>query len=82
MESQDVHDTLGNDYTGIAMLVGSLMIGIACVFMWLAVDFAFSITALVWGSIIVCAALFFRHKTTEKYVRYIQGDSRNDKQEC
>ena len=63
-------DTLVNDYTGVAMIVGALMIVTACVFMWLSVTFPFSITALVWGSIIVCASLFFRHKAMDKHVRY------------
>lgn len=43
-ERQKIQDTLGNDYTGIAMLVGALMIATAFVFMWLSVTFPFSIT--------------------------------------
>ncbi len=62
--------TLGNDYSGVALLVGSVMIATACLFMWLSVTFPFSITALVWGSIIVCVSLFFRQKAMDKRLRY------------
>jgi hypothetical protein len=70
---QNVQDTLSNDYTGVAILIGALMIATAFVFMWLSVTFPFSITALVWGSIIVCASLFFRHKAMDKRVRHCEA---------
>jgi hypothetical protein len=65
-----VQVALGNNYTGVAMFVGALMMATAFVFMWLSVTFPFSITALVWGSIIVCASLFFRHEGMDKRVRH------------
>ena len=83
-ECQGVQDTLGNDYSGVAMLIGALMITTAFVCMWLSVTFSFSITALVWGSIIVCVSLFFRHKAMDKHARYHEAvlQSERERMSC
>ncbi len=61
---------LGNDYTRVALLIGAFMVATGCMFMWQSVTFSFSITALVWGSIIVCVSLFFRHKAMDQHARH------------
>ena len=48
-KQQNVQDTLSNDYTGVALLVGALMIATAFVFMWLSVTFPLSITVSRMG---------------------------------
>ncbi len=63
-------EALGNDYAMVSLFIGAAMIATGCIFMYLSVTFPFSITALVWGSIIVCVSLFFRHKAMDKRVRY------------
>jgi hypothetical protein len=56
------------DHTRIVLITGIIMVLVSIFYILGVAADAFWITTLVWGSILIFSALFFRHKTGQKQV--------------
>ena len=68
-----VQEKLGRDYTHVPAAIGLLMILGGSLHIWIRQEFAFSLTSLIWGAIILCATLFFRSKIAQNHVAFTQA---------
>jgi hypothetical protein len=66
-----LQDRLSRDYTNIPITIGILMITGAFLHIFLRGEFIFSLTAMVWGSIILSLTLFFRYRITRIFGSFI-----------
>ncbi|MFT5368584.1 MAG: hypothetical protein ACI8V2_003550 [Candidatus Latescibacterota bacterium] len=74
-----LQDRLSRDYTNIPITIGILMITGAFLHIFLRGEFIFSLTAMVWGSIILSLTLFFRYRITGHLTRFGESLVKLDK---
>jgi hypothetical protein len=66
---------LAQNYTHVPMAIGSCMIVGGFLHIWLQGEFAFSLTAMVCGSLIISLALFFHNRVGQNLVVFGQACS-------
>ncbi len=65
-----LQDRLSRDYTNIPITIGTLMVIGGFVHIFFRGEFIFSLTALIWGALIVSLTLYFRHRITEHLTKF------------
>ncbi|MDP6036998.1 MAG: hypothetical protein QGG64_00450 [Candidatus Latescibacteria bacterium] len=70
---------LAQNYTHVPMAIGACMIAGGFLHIWLRGEFAFSLIAMVWGSIIISLALFFHNRVGQNLVVFGQSLTEIDK---
>jgi len=65
-----LQDRLARDYTNIPIIIGSCMVLGGFFHIFFKSEFIFSLTAMVWGSIILSLPLFFRYRITGHLTKF------------
>jgi len=68
-----LQNRLAKDYTHIPLAIGTLMVLFSFFHVFFSHAFAFSLTTLIWGSIIISLTLYFRHRVASHLTHL--GDS-------
>lgn len=70
---ETLHRRLAQNYIHVPVAIGACMIVGGFVHIWLRSEFVFSLTATVFGALIILLALFFHHRATQNLVVFGQS---------
>lgn len=65
-----LQDRLSRDYTNIPIAIGTLMVIGGFFHVFFRGEFIFSLTALIWGALILSLTLFFRYRINEHLTKF------------
>lgn len=68
-----LQNRLGQDYTHIPIIIGSCMIVGSFFHIFFKSEWVFSLTALIWGALILSLTLFFKHRIAQNLTHF--GDT-------